>query len=32
MRLLILEEYISKIDNKKRIIFMYKKNVDLNIQ
>ena len=32
MRMVILEEYISKIDNKKRIIFMYKKNVDLNIQ
>ena len=32
MRMVILEEYISKIDNKKRIIFMYKKNIDLNIQ
>jgi len=32
MRMVILEEYISKIDNKKRIIFIYKKNVDLNIQ
>ena len=25
MRMIILEEYISKIDNKKKIIFMYKK-------
>ena len=32
MRMIILEDYISKIDNKKRIIFMYKKNIDLNIQ
>ena len=32
MQMVILGYYISKIDNKKRIIFMYKKNVDLNIQ
>ena len=32
MRMVILEDYISKIDNKKKIIFMYKKNIYLNIQ
>ena len=32
MQMIVLGNYISEIDNKKRIIFMYKKNIDLNIQ